>query len=415
MPSEQEMRAAIAARDQTYDDRFFYAVVTTGVFCRPSCAARPARPENLRFFRDPDSALAAGFRPCKRCRPTDTEPGLTQLVGVARFIEAHAEERLTLDGLAKQVALSPSRFQRVFKAAFGVSPKVYQDAVRMKRFKAALQEGDDITGAIFSAGFGSISRVYGERVRNIGMTPKAYRAGGAGETIAYAWRNTALGTALMGATERGVCFVQFGKDLESLLKQLRGEFPNAELSASDAQEAPELDAWVEALDAHLAACGETQAAFERRCIPPEPRRFAALGVAFRSKYTRYSSLTRLVSRAPPRSRRSPGFHHRLLGQGAPRPDLPLDLRGTAFQMKVWRFLLSVREGEVISYGELATQIEQPKAARAVASACAANRIAVLVPCHRVLRGDGGLGGYRWGLKRKRALLDAERPGKAASP
>ena len=158
----------------------------------------------------------------------------------------------------------------------------------------------------------------------------------------------------MGATERGVCFVQFGKDLETLLEQLRGEFPNAELIASDAQEAPELDAWVEALDAHLA-------------------------------------------------------------QGAPRPDLPLDLRGTAFQMKVWRFLLSVREGEVISYGELASQIEQPRAGRAVASACAANRIAVLVPCHRVLRGDGGLGGYRWGLKRKRALLDAERSGRAASP
>ena len=324
MPSEQEMRAAIAARDKTYDDRFFYAVVTTGVFCRPACAARPARPENLRFFPDTDSALAAGFRPCKRCRPTD--PGLSQLVAVARFIEAHAEERLTLDGLAKQVALSPSRFQRVFKAAFGVSPKAYQDAVRMKRFKAALQEGDDITGAIFSAGFGSISRVYGERVRNIGMTPRAYRAGGAGETIATAWRNTALGTALMGATERGVCFVQFGKDLETLLEQLRGEFPNAELIASDAQEAPELDAWVEALDAHL------------------------------------------------------------LGQGAPRPDLPLDLRGTAFQMKVWRFLLSVREGEAISYGELASQIEAPRAVRAVASACAANRIAVLVPCHRVLRG-----------------------------
>ena len=354
MPSEQEMRAALAARDKTYDDRFFYAVVTTGVFCRPSCGARPARPENLRFFPDADSALAAGFRPCKRCRPTDIAPGLIQLVDVAKYIEAHAEERLTLDGLAKRAALSPSRFQRVFKAAFGVSPKAYQDAVRMKRFKASLKEGDDITGAIFSAGFGSISRVYGESARNIGMTPRAYRAGGAGETIAYACRNTALGIALMAATERGVCFVQFGEDPETLLEQLRGEFPNAELIASDAQAAPELDAWVGALDAHL-------------------------------------------------------------GQGAPRPDLPLDLRGTAFQMKVWRFLLSVREGEVIGYGELATQIEQPGAGRAVASACAANRIAVLVPCHRVLRGDGGLGGYRWGLKRKRTLLDAERSGTAVSP
>ena len=347
MPSEQEMRAAIAERDRKYDGRFVYAVVTTGVFCRPSCAARPARPENVRFFADTDSALAAGFRPCRRCRPTATEPRLTRLVDIARYIEAHAEERLTLGGLAKRADLSPSRFQRVFKDAFGVSPKAYQDAVRVKRFKAALKEGDDITGAIFSAGFGSVSRVYGRSVHHIGMKPRAYRSGGAGETIAYAYRSTALGNVLMAATERGVCFVQFGKDLETLFEQLRGEFPNAEIIASGAQEAPELDAWVGALDAHL-------------------------------------------------------------GQGAPRPELPLDLRGTAFQMKVWRFLLSVREGVVITYGELATQIDQPGAARAVASACATNRIAVLVPCHRVLRANGSLGGYRWGLKRKRALLDAER-------
>lgn len=281
--------------------------------------------------------------------PSEPEAALTRLADTARFIEAHAEERLTLRELADRVGLSPSHLQRVFKAAFGVSPKAYQDGVRMKRLKAALKEGDDVTGAIFSAGFGSLSRVYGERVRNIGMTPRAYRSGGAGETIAYACRDTALGALLMAATERGVCFVQFGVDPDALLGQLRGEFPNAALIASDAQETPELDAWITALDAHLA-------------------------------------------------------------DGAPRPDLPLDLRGTAFQMKVWRFLLSVREGEVISYGELARGIERPQAARAVAAACAANRVAVLVPCHRVLRGDGDLGGYRWGLGRKRALLDAERSG-----
>ena len=285
--------------------------------------------------------------PNKHHRPGDPESRLTRLVEAARHIEAHAEDRLTLRELAGQAGLSPSRFQRVFKAAFGVSPKAYQDAVRMKRFKTALKEGDDVTGAIFSAGFGSLSRVYGERVRNIGMTPGAYRAGGAGETIAYASRETALGALLMAATERGVAFVQFGEDPETLLEQLRREFPNADLVASEAQDAPELDAWITALDAHLT-------------------------------------------------------------RSAPRPELPLDLRGTAFQMKVWRFLLSVREGDVISYGELAAGIDQPGAARAVASACAANRIAVLVPCHRVLRGDGGLGGYRWGLERKRALLDAER-------
>ena len=353
MPSEQEMRAALAARDRACDGRFFYAVITTAIFCRPSCAARPARPENLRFFPDAESALAAGFRPCKRCQPTDIAPGLIKLVRVARYIETHAYECLTLGGLAKQAGLSPSHFQRVFKTAFGISPKVYQDAVRMKRFTAALKEGDDITGAIFSAGFGSISRVYGEEARNIGMTPKAYRAGGAGETIAYVCRNTALGLVAMAATERGVCFVQFGEDMEILLDQLRAEFPKAKLIGSDAQDTPELDAWIEALDAHIS-------------------------------------------------------------QGAPRPDLPLDLRGTAFQMKVWRFLLSVREGEVISYGELATRIEKPKAVRAVASACAANRIGVLVPCHRVLRGDGSLGSYRWGLERKRSLLEAERSRNADS-
>jgi len=275
---------------------------------------------------------------------------MTRLVAAARYIESHAEERLTLRELAGQVGLSPSRFQRVFKAAFGVSPKAWQDAARMKRLKTALKEGDDVTGAIFSAGFGSLSRVYGERVRNIGMTPGAYRAGGAGETIAYASRETALGALLMAATERGVAFVQFGEDPEALLEQLRREFPNADLVASDAQEAPELDAWITALEAHLAG-------------------------------------------------------------GAPRPELPLDLRGTAFQMKVWRFLLRVREGDAISYGELAAGIDQPGAARAVASACAANRVAVLVPCHRVLRGDGNLGGYRWGLERKRALLDVERKGR----
>ena len=354
MPPEPEMRRAVAARDKTSDHRFLYAVITTGVFCRPSCASRAARPENLRFFPDGDAALAAGFRPCKRCRPTDTEPELDRLVGVARFIEAHAEERLTLRDLAAQAGLSPSRLQRVFKAEFGVSPKAYQDAMRLKRLKAALKDGDDVTGAIFSAGYGSLSRVYGERVRNIGMTPRAYRAGGAGETIAYASRETALGALLMAATGRGVCFVQFGEDPETLLDQLRREFPKAALVPSEAQEAPELDAWVTALDAHLA-------------------------------------------------------------EGAPRPDLPLDLRGTAFQMRVWRFLLSVREGDVIGYGELAARIDRPRAARAVASACAANRIAVLIPCHRVLRGDGNLGGYRWGLKRKRALLDAERSSAAVSP
>lgn len=217
----------------------------------------------------------------------------------------------------------------------------------MERFKESLKKGTSVTGAIFSSGYGSISRVYGGATRNIGMAPKAYQAGGGGETITYACRETVLGPMVMAATEKGVCFVQFGEDEESLVRKLQEEFPEAEFAASPAQHTPELDAWVDALDMHIS-------------------------------------------------------------KGSPRPDLPLDLQGTAFQMKVWRFLLSVREGDVISYSELAEQIEKPKAARAVASACAANRIGVLIPCHRVIRGDGNLGGYRWGLERKRSLLDAER-------
>lgn len=347
MPSEQEMRAAIASRDKASDGRFFYGVITTGVFCRPSCTTRPALPENLRFFPSIESAIVAGFRACKRCQPTKGTPNVDRLVDIARYIESHADERLTLADLADQAGLSPSRLQRVFKAAFGVSPKVYQDAVRMQQFKQSLKAGDGVTDAIFSAGYGSISRVYGEAMRNIGMTPKAYQAGGAGETITYAWRNTALGLMAMAATDKGVCFVQFGEDEKSLLTKLQTEFPKAKLTASPAQNRPEFDAWMDALDTHIS-------------------------------------------------------------KGAPRPDLPLDLRGTAFQMKVWRFLLSIREGDVLSYGEAAALIDKPKAHRAVASACAKNRIGVLIPCHRVLKGDGGLGGYRWGVERKRALLDAER-------
>lgn len=347
MPSEHEMREAIAARDTSSDGQFFYGVITTGVFCQPSCSARPAKPKNLRFFPTIESAMVAGFRPCKRCQPTEGIPRVTRLVEIARHIEEHADERLTLANLADMAGLSPSRLQKIFKEAFGVSPKAYQDAVRMQHFKQSLKEGNSVTDAIFSSGFGSISRVYGEATRNIGMTPKVYRAGGTGEIINYVCRTTALGLMAMAATDKGVCFAQFGDDETSLVTHLKAEFPNAELIASPAQDDPELDAWMEALDLHIS-------------------------------------------------------------KGAPRPDLPLDMRGTAFQMRVWQFLLSIREGDALSYSEVAARINKPKAVRAVASACAKNRIGVLIPCHRVLRGDGSLGGYRWGLDRKQALLDAER-------
>ncbi|MCP4982783.1 MAG: methylated-DNA--[protein]-cysteine S-methyltransferase [Gammaproteobacteria bacterium] len=278
---------------------------------------------------------------------------LSKFIELARYIAANADESLTLETLARRVHLSPSRFQRVFKSTFGVSPKKFQQAARSERFKALLRSGTDITDAIFEAGFGSTSRVYGQTMHNIGMTPKRYRAGGKGETLTWACRETVLGPILMAATDRGVCFAQFGDCCEKLLQQLQKEFPQAELQLYRGKTSHQLDQWIDALNAYIQ-------------------------------------------------------------NKQPRPELPLDLQGTAFQIKVWEFLLSLQDGDVISYSELAQGIDKPKAVRAAASACAVNRIAVLVPCHRILRADGGLGGYRWGLERKRALLDAERARKSSA-
>lgn len=345
--SENEMKNAVAQRDSSFDGNFYYGVITTGVFCMPSCSTKAANPENLRFFFDIESAMQAGFRPCKRCNPAGQDDRTLKLIEVARYLERHAEDKITLTQLGDIAGLSPSRLQRIFKEMFGVSPKHYQDAVRMRKFKRSLKEGEGVTDAIYSSGFGSISRVYGEATRNIGMTPKAYRAGGKGEIIHYACRETALGYMIMAATDKGVCSVQFGDDKASLLSLLSDEFPKAQFELSAAQDAPELDSWMLALDKHIS-------------------------------------------------------------QGAPRPEVPLDIRGTAFQIKVWQFLLSIKEGDVMSYGEVAEHIDNPKAVRAVGTACGKNPVGILIPCHRVLRSDGSLGGYRWGLERKRTLLDMER-------
>lgn len=348
--TEDDMRTAVARRDPSSDGRFVYAVVTTGVFCRPSCPARPARPENLRFFPGIAEAEAAGFRACKRCRPDNPLYDVERMVELARYIEAHADDKLRLADLAERQGLSPAYLQRTFKAVFGVTPKAYQDAARLRTLKRLLKAGEGVTGAIFESGYGSPSRFYEKAARRIGMTPRAYRAGGSGESIAFASRPTAFGHLMMAATDKGVCFVMFGDSHDDLYEQLRAEFPKAALEPSPENDERLLDGWMEALEAHLI-------------------------------------------------------------EGAPRPEVPLDLRGTAFQIKVWRFLLSIPAGDAVSYGEVAAGVDRPGAARAVGSACGGNRIAVLVPCHRVLRGDGGLGGYRWGLERKRALLDAERRGR----
>ncbi|QMW23294.1 bifunctional DNA-binding transcriptional regulator/O6-methylguanine-DNA methyltransferase Ada [Sandaracinobacteroides saxicola] len=348
--------ARVQAHDKTADGEFFYAVRTTGVFCRPSCPARTAKRANVIFYETAAGAEAAGYRPCRRCHPLAMEgrdPHGSLMQAMASFIVAHADERLSLERLAQEAGMSPFHFQRSFKAVIGVSPKDYQAAERLRRFKDRLRAGDTVLGATFEAGYGSTSRIYERVGDNLGMTPSAYRAGGAGERIVHAARETALGPLMMAATERGICFVQFGTCADALARQLAQEFPRAQLEPAAAGGSAELDAWMVALGDHLA------------------------GVA-------------------------------------PRPDLPLDLRGTAFQISVWRLLMSVREGEVVSYSELAAGVGAPRAVRAAASACAANRVAVLIPCHRALRADGGLGGYRWGLERKRALLDAERAHRVAA-
>jgi len=341
---------AVAARDRAADGSFFYAVKRPGVYCRPSCPSRLPLRKNVSFFATVEAAEAAGFRACLRCRPralAGSDPAAAAMTELSRYIEVHADEELPLTRLAEHAGLSPFHLQRAFKAIIGVTPKAFQTAARLKRLKSNLRAGDGVAGAIFEAGFGSTSRAYERIDGHFGMTPGAYRAGGRGETIAYACRQTALGAIMMAATARGVCFVQFGDTEARLLDQLRGEFPSATLEPSTSANSPQLDAWIDALDRHLS-------------------------------------------------------------DGAPHPDVPLDLRGTAFQIRVWRFLLSVPSGDVVSYSEVAAGIGSPKAVRAAASACAANRIAVLVPCHRVLRGDGALGGYRWGPERKRAIIDSER-------
>lgn len=266
------------------------------------------------------------------------------LIAVARTIATRADESWPLADLAAPFGLSPSAFQRRFTAVIGLSPKALQDAARLGRLKSALKAGSRVTDAILEAGFGSTSRVYGEAPRDLGMTLSAYRDGAAGELIHWAVRETRLGWLAMAATARGVCFAQFGDDADGLRAELAREFPKAARveSAGSAQ----LDAWIEALDAHLS-------------------------------------------------------------RSVPMPDLPLDLQGTSFQMRVWRFLQGIPLGETRSYADVAQAIGAPKATRAVGTACGANRVAVLVPCHRVLRGDGALGGYRWGLERKRALLKTE--------
>ena len=342
---EQEAWNAIATRDARYDGTFVYAVRTTGVYCRPSCASRQPRRENVSFFANASEAEAAGFRACKRCGPRSRgSRGPSDLVKRAMaFLDAHGTERSTLDEVATAVGSSPFHLQRTFKREVGVSPKAYQDAKRMERLKAQLRDGDTVTRATFEAGFGSSRAVYDKAPSGLGMTPAAYRRGGAGVNIRYGVAKTALGWVLVASTERGVCAVSFAESARILEEGLHEEFPKAHI-----ERAPQgMLEWLDEIVAFVNG--------ER------------------------SNLS-----------------------------IPTDLSGTDFQLRVWKALQQIPFGSTRTYREVAEQLGDPNAARAVARACATNRAALVVPCHRVVAQGGGLSGYRWGVERKRKLLDREK-------
>lgn len=337
--------AAVVARDRGADGRFYYAVTTTGVYCRPSCGARRPRPENVGFFATAADAEQAGFRPCRRCRPDQAPLAERQAALVADLCRriAAADSPPTLAMLARDAGLSRYHLHRVFKAATGLTPAAYARAQRADKLRAALAGGGSVTGAIYRAGYHAGGRCYAESGRLLGMTPKNYRAGGAGAVIRFAVGDCSLGAILVAASERGVCAILIGDDPGALVHDLQHRFRQAELIGGD------------------------------------------------------SDFERLVAQVV-------GFVE-LPQRGL---ELPLDIRGTAFQQRVWQALQDIQAGTTASYAEIARRIGAPQSVRAVAGACAANPLAVAIPCHRVVRSDGGLAGYRWGIERKQALLARER-------
>lgn len=340
---------AVERRDRAQDGHFYFGVATTDVYCRPSCPARHPLRKNIRFYESPQQAERDGLRPCRRCRPLDntaSDPYAGRVRELCRYIDAHAGEPLQLRDLARRAGLSPFHLQRSFKAIAGVTPKQYLEAARLRALKTTLKRST-VADAIYEAGFNSPSRVYERADTRLGMTPSQYRRGGEGLIITYAVAQSPLGLMMIGATDRGLCSVQFGDSREELLASLEHEYPQALVEPMRRPADPAFRQWMDALNAHLAG-------------------------------------------------------------RQPRLELPLDIRATAFQMLVWNYLQTIPYGEVQSYAEVAKGIGRPKAVRAVARACASNHVAVVIPCHRVIRGTGELGGYRWGLVRKRTLLDRER-------
>jgi AraC family transcriptional regulator, regulatory protein of adaptative response / methylated-DNA-[protein]-cysteine methyltransferase len=335
---------AVIARDFAYDGRFVFAVSTTGVYCRPSCAAKRPRRENVTFFSHPELAEKAGFRACLRCRPRSVtgHPPSDLAREICRYIEHHLDEPITLARLGKLFRQSPFHLQRNFKAAIGITPREYADSCRLRLLKHNLQSGKNVTRAMYDAGYGSSSRLYEKTASQLGMTPDKYRRGSIATVIRYACADSPIGRMLIAATDRGICSIQFGPTDEELVQGLKHEFPFAVRKLDEEG----LQVWIE----------------------------------------------RLLSKMTGRELNAA---------------LPLDIRATAFQRRVWTYLQSIPFGEQRSYGEVAKAIGKPTAQRAVARACATNPVAVVIPCHRVVREDGNSSGYRWGIERKKTLLRME--------
>ena len=337
---------AVLERDRRYDGMFVYAVRSTGVYCRPSCPSRRPRPEQVEFFEQPGAAESAGYRSCRRCRPTETNGNSAlpkMITRVCRQLDQNLEDEPTLEQLAETAGLSPFHLQRSFKQALGISPRQYAELRRFLKFRSRLQKGDDVTTAMYEAGFNSPSRLYERSTSSLGMTPSTYRSGGAGQKIRFAIADTTLGNMLVAASDKGVCAVRFGDSAALLEKELRQEFSNAEVTSDD---------------------------------------------------KRLAGFVKDIAK---------------LAEGKPvTHEIPLDIRHTAFQAKVWQALRQIEPGKTKSYQEVAREIGDPKAVRAVARACATNPVALVIPCHRVVRSDGALSGYRWGVERKRKILEGEK-------
>lgn len=345
--TEDALWRAVEQRDGRYDGVCFYAVTTTGVYCRMHCASRKPLRRNTRFFFSTEGAVKAGFRPCKRCRPDQAGPPMTgvqigKVIAVCRYIEG-CEEMPKLAELARRVDLSPSHLQRVFTQTLGLSPRNYADAHRQMRLRGALQGGEEIALATYGAGYGSSSRLYEKAAQYLGMTPKAYQGKGKGQSIYYAVLQCPLGQLLLAATAKGICAVHIGDSRPALVAALQKEFGRARIVEARGA----LAEWTQLLIDYLAGRG-------------------------------------------------------------PWPELPYDIRATAFQRMVWDYLRTIPEGHTVRYAEVAAALGRPRAARAVARACAGNPAALVIPCHRVVPKSGGPGGYRWGTQRKQLLLEMEK-------